>query len=96
MALNNFTKIVTHGSRRFLATASQPQVSKMNGKLSSQEIFDRENKYGAHNYHPIPVALNKGKGIYVWDVEGKQYFDFLSAYSGKLVHSVEKREIYSH
>merc|ERR1711963_1077671 len=78
---NNFTKIVTHGSRRFLATASQPQVNKMNGKLSSQEIFDRENKYGAHNYHPIPVALNKGKDIYVWDVEGKQYFDFLSAYS---------------
>merc|ERR1711963_654457 len=78
---NNFTKIVTHGSRRFLATASQPQVNKMNGKLSSQEIFDRENKYGAHNYHPIPVALNKGKDIYVWDVEGKQYYDFLSAYS---------------
>ena len=85
MSLNNFTKIVTHGSRRFLATASQPQVNKMSGKLSSQEIFDRENKFGAHNYHPIPVALNKGKDIYVWDVEGKQYFDFLSAYSGKLI-----------
>ena len=40
-----------------------------------------EEKYGAHNYHPLPVVLHKGKGIYVWDVEGKKYFDFLSSYS---------------
>jgi len=40
-----------------------------------------EDKHGAHNYHPLPVVLNKGKGVYVWDVEGKTYFDFLSAYS---------------
>ena len=40
-----------------------------------------EDRYGAHNYHPLPVVLKKGKGIYVWDVEGKRYFDFLSAYS---------------
>jgi len=40
-----------------------------------------EDKYGAHNYHPLPVVLSEGKGVYVWDVEGKQYFDFLSAYS---------------
>ncbi len=40
-----------------------------------------ENKYGAHNYHPLPVVLQKGEGVYVWDVEGKKYFDFLSAYS---------------
>ena len=40
-----------------------------------------ENKYGAHNYHPLPVVLHKGKGVYVWDVEGKKYYDFLSAYS---------------
>ena len=40
-----------------------------------------EDRYGAHNYHPLPVVLKKGKGIYVWDVEGKKYFDFLSAYS---------------
>ena len=40
-----------------------------------------ENKHGAHNYHPLPVVLSKGKGVYVWDVEGKQYYDFLSAYS---------------
>ena len=40
-----------------------------------------EDKYGAHNYHPLPVVLSKGKGAVVWDVEGKQYYDFLSAYS---------------
>ncbi|VDP01474.1 unnamed protein product [Soboliphyme baturini] len=49
--------------------------------ISSQEVFDREAKYGAHNYHALPVALTKGKGVYVWDVEGKKYYDFLSAYS---------------
>jgi ornithine--oxo-acid transaminase len=49
---------------------------------SQTEYFiDLENKYGAHNYHPIPVVLNKGKGIFVWDVEEKKYYDFLSAYS---------------
>lgn len=48
---------------------------------SSQEAIDLENKYGAHNYHPLPVVLNKGEGVFVWDVEGKKYYDFLSAYS---------------
>ncbi|MFK5880070.1 MAG: ornithine--oxo-acid transaminase [Flavobacteriaceae bacterium] len=48
---------------------------------SSQEAMDLENKYGAHNYHPLPVVLNKGEGVFVWDVEGKRYYDFLSAYS---------------
>lgn len=50
-------------------------------KLTSDQIYEREDKYGAHNYHPLPVALERGKGIYVWDVEGKRYYDFLSAYS---------------
>ncbi len=50
-------------------------------QLTSQEAMDLENKYGAHNYHPLPVVLNKGEGVYVWDVEGKKYYDFLSAYS---------------
>ena len=50
-------------------------------KLSSQELMQLEEKYGAHNYHPLPVVLSKGEGVYVWDVEGKRYFDFLSAYS---------------
>ncbi|SHJ86556.1 ornithine--oxo-acid transaminase [Arenibacter nanhaiticus] len=50
-------------------------------KLSSKEAIALEEKYGAHNYHPLPVVLSKGEGVYVWDVEGKQYYDFLSAYS---------------
>ena len=50
-------------------------------KSNSQQLIDLENKYGAHNYHPLPVVLAKGEGVYVWDVEGKKYYDFLSAYS---------------
>ncbi|WP_457615581.1 ornithine--oxo-acid transaminase [Lutibacter sp.] len=50
-------------------------------KITSQQAIDLENKYGAHNYHPLPVVLTKGEGVYVWDVEGKRYYDFLSAYS---------------
>ena len=48
---------------------------------TSQDFIDLEAKYGAHNYHPLPVVLDRGEGAFVWDVEGKQYFDFLSAYS---------------
>ncbi len=49
--------------------------------MTSQDYINLEDKYGAHNYHPLPVVLDRGKGVYVWDVEGKRYFDFLSAYS---------------
>ena len=49
--------------------------------LTSKEAIELENKYGAHNYHPLPVVISKGKGVFVWDVEGKKYYDFLSAYS---------------
>lgn len=49
--------------------------------MTSQDYIKKEDQYGAHNYHPLPVVLSKGEGIYVWDVEGKRYFDFLSAYS---------------
>ena len=48
---------------------------------SSREAILLEDKYGAHNYHPIPVVLSKGEGVFLWDLEGKRYFDFLSAYS---------------
>jgi ornithine--oxo-acid transaminase len=48
---------------------------------TSQDLIQIEEKYGAHNYHPLPVVLSKGEGVQVWDVEGKKYFDFLSAYS---------------
>jgi ornithine--oxo-acid transaminase len=58
-------------SKKDMATATK----------SSKELIALEDKYGAHNYHPIPVVLSKGEGVHVWDVEGKQYFDFLSAYS---------------
>lgn len=50
-------------------------------KLSSKATMELENEYGAHNYHPLPVVLAKGEGVFVWDVEGKKYYDFLSAYS---------------
>ena len=50
-------------------------------QISSQEAIALEDKHGAHNYHPLPVVLTKGDGVYVWDVEGKKYYDFLSAYS---------------
>jgi len=53
----------------------------MNSLLTSNEAIALEEKYGAHNYHPLPVVLTKGEGVYVWDVEGKKYYDFLSAYS---------------
>lgn len=50
-------------------------------KLSSKELMEMEDKYGAHNYHPLGVVIAKGEGVHVWDVEGKKYYDFLSAYS---------------
>lgn len=50
-------------------------------KKDSQYYIDQENKHGAHNYHPLPVVLEKGEGVFVWDVEGKKYYDFLSSYS---------------
>jgi ornithine--oxo-acid transaminase len=53
----------------------------VNTVTATQKAIELEDKYGAHNYHPIPVVLEKGEGVYVWDVEGKRYYDFLSAYS---------------
>ena len=50
-------------------------------QMTSQQAIELENKYGAHNYHPLPVVLTRGEGVYVWDVNGKKYYDFLSAYS---------------
>ena len=49
--------------------------------LTSKELIALENQYGAHNYHPLPVVLDRGEGAFVWDIEGRKYFDFLSAYS---------------
>ena len=50
-------------------------------KIGSEEIIALEDQYGAHNYHPLPVVLHRGEGVFVWDMEGKKYYDFLSAYS---------------
>jgi ornithine--oxo-acid transaminase len=49
--------------------------------MNAHDYIEREEKFGAHNYHPLPVVLDRGQGPYVWDVEGKRYYDFLSAYS---------------
>ncbi|KAK2163775.1 hypothetical protein LSH36_74g05011 [Paralvinella palmiformis] len=72
-------------SRSITKTALRTATTSTSAKITigeqSREVFDREDKYGAHNYHPIPVALAKGEGTVVWDVEGKRYYDFLSAYS---------------
>lgn len=69
--------IRSFASRHFAKAASKPHQA---GSLS-QQVFDKEDKFGAHNYHPLPVALSKGKGVHVWDVDGKRYYDFLAAYS---------------
>ena len=53
----------------------------INTNITSEEAMTLENQYGAHNYHPLPVVLAKGEGVYLWDCEGKRYYDFLSAYS---------------
>src|ERR1043165_8887796 len=60
---------------------SRMMKTTMIDKSKTQEAMEREAQFGAHNYHPIPVVIEKGEGVYVWDVEGKKYFDFLSAYS---------------
>ncbi len=49
--------------------------------MNTKDYIQREDKFGAHNYHPLPVVLDRGEGVYVWDVEGRRYYDFLSAYS---------------
>jgi ornithine--oxo-acid transaminase len=55
--------------------------TEQNLSSKASDLIEKENKYGAHNYHPLPVVLEKGEGVFVWDVDGKKYFDFLSAYS---------------
>lgn len=61
--------------------ASGAQTPSGESTRNSENFINLENQYGAHNYHPLPVVLSRGEGVYVWDVAGKKYFDFLSAYS---------------
>ena len=56
-------------------------MNKTMQEKTSRDYIDLEDKHGAHNYHPLPVVLSRGEGVHVWDVEGKKYYDFLSAYS---------------
>ncbi|OWP65118.1 ornithine--oxo-acid transaminase [Hymenobacter amundsenii] len=63
-----------------MSTTAQPTTNATT-RTRSQEIMALEDQYGAHNYHPLPVVLSRGEGVHLWDVEGKHYFDFLSAYS---------------
>ena len=68
-------------------------------QLTSQQAIDLEKRYGAHNYHPLPVVLERGEGVFLWDVEGKKYYDFLSAYSAvnqghchpKIIHALKNQ-----
>ena len=55
--------------------------------MKPEDYITREEKYGAHNYHPLPVVLRRGEGVFVWDVEGKRYFDFLSGYSASVSYT---------
>lgn len=72
------------GHRCLSRTASartQPRQERVNSALTTDEVMAREDKYGAHNYKPLPVAICRGEGVFLWDMEGRKYYDFLSAYS---------------
>jgi hypothetical protein len=66
---------------RFARCASSSATEDKAPSEKQQQIINREDTYGAHNYHPLPVVLSKAEGVFVWDVDGKRYYDFLSAYS---------------
>ena len=68
---------------RSQSTVPNAAAAPASGSGISASFIKREERFGAHNYHPMPVVIKKGLGVHVWDVEGKQYYDFLSAYSGK-------------
>ncbi|CAJ0941045.1 unnamed protein product, partial [Mesorhabditis belari] len=68
-------------SVRYAAQTARAPSTSTAASISSEDIFAREKLYGCHNYKPVPVALSRGEGVYVWDVEGRRYYDFLSAYS---------------
>uniref|UniRef100_A0A673K282 Ornithine aminotransferase n=1 Tax=Sinocyclocheilus rhinocerous TaxID=307959 RepID=A0A673K282_9TELE len=73
------SRAVHSGKRASSSAASRAEPAER--ALTSEEVYAREDRHGAHNYHPLPVALERGEGVHVWDVEGRRYFDFLSAYS---------------
>ncbi|CAF1617749.1 unnamed protein product, partial [Didymodactylos carnosus] len=90
------SRIIFH---RFASQINSSNKSIQSVSPKTRSIIEREERYGAHNYHPLPVVIEKGSGVYVWDVDGKKYFDFLSAYSAvnqghchrKIVECVKKQ-----
>ena len=80
----NITKCLVQNASTTTSTkkvSNKPHVPKNKLGEKSDFVFQREEKYGAHNYHPLPVAIARAKGVNMWDVEGNKYYDFLSAYS---------------
>ena len=71
----------TKSTSAFTSLNTEKVVADKKLSEKSYQVFKREDKYGAHNYHPLPVAIERAKGVFMWDVEGNRYFDFLSAYS---------------
>ena len=79
----NIRKLLVQNASTSSAKKSTNKLHTPKNKLGekSEFVFKREEKYGAHNYHPLPVAIARAKGVNMWDVEGNKYYDFLSAYS---------------
>src|ERR1051326_2675615 len=73
--LSKFVFLFTHGK------IIRKMENIMTNKQASEKAMKLEDQYGAHNYHPLPVVLERGEGVFLWDVEGKRYYDFLAAYS---------------
>ena len=74
------TRLIS-GSAASPSAVAEPVPVEDDVSPKTAAVIDREDKYGAHNYHPLPVALTRGEGVFMWDVDGKRYYDFLSAYS---------------
>ena len=81
MGLHDFNFEITKSFRKIVSYFLLIHNYLIINNMKTQDYINREDKYGAHNYHPLPVVLERGEGPFVWDVEGKRYFDFLSAYS---------------
>lgn len=77
LSLSAKNLLATLGNKVNMST----NIPKISPALTTDQVMTREDKYGAHNYHPLPVALHRGSGVFVWDIEGKKYYDFLAAYS---------------
>jgi len=81
ISLQNEERMTTLRDEWYIFKSYKITIMEITQNLTTEEAINLENKHGAHNYHPLPVVLTRGEGVYVWDVEGKKYFDFLSAYS---------------